>query len=56
MQKICKYMLLFHEFTSTAYTCQNMQKNMHKYAKYESMKIKCIICTSHFTNVIALNS
>ena len=28
-------------------------KNMHKYAKYESMKIICIICTgSHFADEI----
>ena len=48
MHKICKDMHFFHEFTSIAYICQNMQKNMHKYAKYESMKIICIICSYHF--------
>ena len=33
---------------------QKYAKNMHVYAKYVSMKFICILCTSHFADVWAL--
>ena len=43
-------MHLPHKFTTIAYVCKDMQKNMHAYAKYVSMKFICIKCTSDFAD------
>ena len=50
MLKICTYAQM---------KCIHMPKyanNMHKYAKYESMKIICTICTAHFSDVLGYSS
>ena len=54
MHKICNICICSMSFPKLHIYAQ-YAKNMHKYAKYESMKIICIICTSHFADVANLD-
>ena len=41
---------VYHKLYINCIYMQKYAKNMQKYRKYESMKIICIICTSHFAD------